>query len=304
MFHIKQTVLAGLVLGAFGGALLSAAVAQESEEPVRIRTQTLNENLYMLQGGGGNMAVLAGEDGVFLIDDDIAPLTEQVIAAIGEISDLPIRFVINTHWHFDHTGGNEALGEAGALIVAHDNVRERMSVDAVVESLGLNFPASPEVALPVVTFNDTVTFHLNGESVRVFHVETAHTDGDAIVHFPDADAVHMGDVYFNGRYPFIDVESGGSIDGTIAAVELLLEKVDDDTQIIPGHGPLSNKAELAAYRDMLMVVRARTARAIAGGLTMEEFVASEPTADLDADWGKGFLTPEQFQQIVYTDLSQ
>ncbi|MDY6781668.1 MAG: MBL fold metallo-hydrolase [Cyanobacteriota bacterium] len=273
-------------------------------DEVQIETLPLGDGIYMLVGEGGNIGVSAGEDGIFLIDDQFAPLTEKIFDALGEISDEPVRFLINTHWHFDHTGGNENLGEAGVVIVAHDNVRKRMSAGQFSEVLNREFPASPDAALPVITFNDTVTFHLNGETIEAFHVDAAHTDGDSIIHFKEANVVHAGDTYFNGSYPYIDVESGGSLEGTISAVEGMLAFVDEETQIIPGHGPLSNQEELMVYLEMLKAVHDRVKAAIEQGMSMEEFIASNPTADFDPVWGQGFLKPEQFLQIVYNDLAQ
>jgi cyclase len=273
-------------------------------DQVQIETLPLREGIYMLVGEGGNIGVSAGEDGIFLIDDQFAPLTEKILAALDEISNEPVRFLINTHWHFDHTGGNENFGKAGVVIVAHDNVRRRMSTEQFIEVLGRGFPPSPAAALPVITFNDTVTFHLNGETIEAFHVEAAHTDGDSIIHFNDANVVHMGDTYFNGLYPFIDVESGGSIEGMIAAVEGVLTFIDDETLIIPGHGSLSNREELMVYLEMLKAVRDRVKAAIEQGMSMEEFIASKPTADFDPVWGQGFFSPEQFLQFVYNDLAQ
>ncbi|MGD2180852.1 MBL fold metallo-hydrolase [Lusitaniella coriacea] len=273
-------------------------------ESVQIETIPLRDGIYMLVGEGGNIGVSAGEDGVFLIDDQFAPLTEKIVAAIRTISSEPVRFLINTHWHFDHTGGNENFGKAGVVIVAHDNVRDRMSTEQIIEVIGRTFPPSPTAALPIITFNDTMTFHLNGETIHAFHVDSAHTDGDAIVHFKEANIIHTGDTYFNGFYPFIDVESGGSIEGMIAAIEGLLLLIDDETHIIPGHGPLSNQAELMVYLEMLKTVRDRVKAAIDRGMSSEDFIASEPMADFPSTWGQGFLSTEQFLQIVYADLAR
>ncbi|MBE9114633.1 MBL fold metallo-hydrolase [Lusitaniella coriacea LEGE 07157] len=273
-------------------------------ESVQIETIPLRDGIYMLVGEGGNIGVSAGEDGVFLIDDQFAPLTEKIVAAIRTISSEPVRFLINTHWHFDHTGGNENFGKAGVVIVAHDNVRDRMSTEQIIEVIGRTFPPSPTAALPIITFNDTMTFHLNGETIHAFHVDSAHTDGDAIVHFKEANIIHTGDTYFNGFYPFIDVESGGSIEGMIAAIEGLSLLIDDETHIIPGHGPLSNQAELMVYLEMLKTVRDRVKVAIDKGMSSEDFIASEPMADFPSTWGQGFLSTEQFLQIVYADLAR
>ncbi len=281
------------------------AIAQDQDfEQVQIETIPIRDGIYMLTGEGGNIGVSAGEDGVFLIDDQFAPLTEKILNAVGEISPEPVRFLINTHWHSDHTGGNENLGKAGVLIFAHDNVRELLSTDQVMAVFNREVPASPEVALPAITFNETMTFHLNGETIEAFHVNSAHTNGDSIIHFQEANIIHTGDVYFNGFYPFIDVEHGGSIDGMILAVEQLLTMVDNQTSIIPGHGPLSNRGELIAYLNMLKTVRDRVRSAIAQNISLEDFIASEPTADLDSTWGDGFLPPAKFLEIVYTDLAK
>lgn len=283
-------------------ATLSPVTAQDLEK-VQIEVIPVANSVYMLTGEGGNIGVGAGDDGIFIIDDQFAPLTEKIRAALKSISEQPIRFLLNTHWHFDHTGGNENFGRAGVVIVAHDNVRSRMSTEQFIESLELEFPPSPPEALPIVTFNDNVTFYLNGDEIHAFHVEPAHTDGDAVIHFREADVIHTGDVYFNGMYPFIDTSSGGSIDGMIAAVEQILAIAKAETKIIPGHGQLSNRAELVAYRDLLVLVRKLVSDAIASGVSMEEFIASEPTAEFDSTWGKGFMSPEQFLTIVYTDLN-
>lgn len=294
--------IVGLVCAA---ALAMAPDARAQDwDAVEIVTRQVAPGVYMLTGRGGNLGVSVGDDGVFLIDDQYAPLTEKIVAAIRAISDKPIRFVINTHWHGDHTGGNENLGAAGTLIVAHDNVRKRLGVEQFIAAFDRHVPPSPEGALPVVTFSDAVTFHLNGDELYVFHVEHAHTDGDALIHFRGSNVLHMGDIYFAGGYPFIDVSSGGSIDGTIAAVDQALSLVDDDTPIIPGHGDLSNKAELSEYRAMLAGVRDAIAADIAKGLSEDEVVAARPTAAWDEKWGSAWLKPEQFTRIVYGDLSR
>ncbi|MBW8860923.1 MAG: MBL fold metallo-hydrolase, partial [Acidobacteria bacterium] len=233
------------------------AVAQQDFSKVDIRTEKLSDTVYMLTGAGGNLGLSVGEDSVFLVDDQFAPLTPKIEAAIAKITPKPVKFVLNTHWHFDHTGGNENLGKAGALIVAHENVRKRMSVENFIEFLGMKTQPDPRGALPVVTFTSDVTFHLNGDEIYVAHVPKAHTDGDAIVHFRKSGVIHMGDTFFNKLYPFIDTSSGGTVEGVIAAADGALKVSNERTKIIPGHGPLATRAELQAYRDMLATIAGR-----------------------------------------------
>ncbi len=282
----------------------TAARAQQDLSAVQVRTQHVAGSVHMLTGAGGNVAVVAGTDGVFLVDDQFAPLTEKIRAAVARISPAPVRFVLNTHWHGDHTGGNENLGRAGALIVAHDNVRTRMSADQFMNRMTDTVKASPPGALPVVTFTSAVTFHLNGDEVHAFHVPPAHTDGDAVVHFRRADVVHMGDTYFNGLYPYIDISSGGSVDGMIAAADRVLAMTREGTRIIPGHGPLSGRAELRAYRDMLATVRDRVRALVREGKTLQQVQAAKPSAEFDARWGQGFMKPDSFVRVVYESVAR
>ncbi len=283
------------------GLGLSGATSAQWDD-VEIKAVSVSTGVWMLEGRGGNIGVSAGEDGVLLIDDQFAPLGEKIKAAVKRLSDDPIRFVVNTHWHGDHTGGNESLGQGGAVIVAHENVRKQMSLEHLWNERTI--PVSPDAALPVITFVDSVTFHMNGESIRVIHLPAAHTDGDSLIHFPGANVLHMGDVYFNGMYPFIDVSSGGSIDGVIAAVERALEIADAETKIIPGHGPLSNRKELARYGDMLAKIRGAIAPLVEAGRSLEQVQAAKPTAEFDEALGGGFINPEQMVENVYTSLSK
>ena len=293
------------VLGIGIASVSSGAIAQDQDfSQVEIETVPVAEDVYMLVGEGGNIGVAVGEDSVLLIDDQYAPLTEKIEAAVSEISDLPIQFLVNTHWHFDHTGGNENLGNAGVVIVAHDEVYNRMSTEQYIDAFEREVPPSPDAALPKITFNDTATFHLNGKTIRGIHLESAHTDGDTIIHFPDSNVIHAGDTYFNGFYPFIDASSGGSIAGMIRATEAILAMANNETKIIPGHGALSNRKELEAFRQMLVEVKLITENAISNGVSLEEFLASKPTAELDRTWGNGFLSPEDFLTIVYQQLGQ
>lgn len=297
-------LLAKSALPACLAVLLSAAWAQEDLSKVEIQTEKLSDTTYIMVGAGGNLGVSIGEDAVFVIDDQFAPLTPKIEAAIAKLTAKPVRFVLNTHWHFDHTGGNVNLGRAGALIVAHDNVRKRMSAEGFIEFLGMRTRPEPKVALPVVTFSTDTTFHLNGDEVYVFHVPRAHTDGDSIIHFRKSNVIHMGDIFFNKLYPFIDTSSGGTLDGVIAAVDRALAVSNDSTKFIPGHGPLAGKAELAAYRNMLATIGARIKAQIGQGMKMEDAIAARPTADFDDAWGKGFLPPARFVEMLWKNLQK
>jgi len=285
--------------------LASPALAQDIDfTKARIKTEKLSDTTYMMMGEGGNIGLSVGEDAVFLVDDQFAPLTPKIKAAIAKLTKKPVKFVLNTHWHFDHTGGNEKFGKAGAVIVAHENVRKRLSTEQFIEFFGMRRKPEPKAALPVVTFTRDVKFHINGEEVQALHIPNGHTDGDAIVHFGKSNVLHTGDLFFNKLYPFIDTASGGSVDGVIAAVDRMLEMVRDNTKIIPGHGPLATKAELKTYRDMLATVAGRIKAAIQEGKSLEAVVAAKPTAEFDAVWGKGFLSPEKFVEMIYKNLKK
>ncbi len=240
-------------------------LSAQNFDDVIIKSEQLSDKIYMLTGAGGNIGICVGEDGIFMIDDQFAPLSNKIKTAIKEISDQPIRFVINTHWHGDHTGGNENFGTSGAVIVAHENVRKRMSTEQFMQAFGRKVPPSPDKALPLITFPETINFHLNGEDIIAFHMHNAHTDGDAIIYFPNSNIIHMGDTFFKGRFPFIDISSGGSIEGIIAVCNKVLFLSDEQTKIIPGHGTLASKTELTNYRDMLMIVRDRVKKAVIDG---------------------------------------
>lgn len=231
-------------------ALPSALTGQDFSR-VQVTVVPVATGIYMLQGAGGNIGLSVGDE-AFVIDDQYAPLTAKIREAIATVTSKPVRFVVNTHWHGDHTGGNENLSMAGAIIVAHENVRRRMSVEQFMAAFNSRVPASPRKALPVVTFTDAISLYVNDDSIDVMHVERAHTDGDAIIVFRKANVVHMGDTYFNGGYPFIDLSSGGSIDGIIATADRVLASTNDSTKIIPGHGALGNRASLRQYRDVLV----------------------------------------------------
>jgi cyclase len=289
---------------AFCAALAFPAAAQQDLSKVEITAQKLSDSVYLLTGAGGNIGLSAGNDAVFIVDDQFAPLTPKIQAAIAKITPKPVGFVLNTHWHFDHTGGNENFGKAGAVILAHENVRKRMSVESFIEFLGMKFKAEPREALPVVTFTRDVSLHLNGEEIRALHVPNAHTDGDAIVHFVQANTIHMGDNFFKDVYPFIDLSSGGSFEGVIRAADIALGYTNDSTRIIPGHGAMANRADLKKYRDVLVQVRDRVAALIRQGKTREEVIAAKPTSEWDATWGAGFMKTDVFLGIVYQSLKR
>lgn len=294
-----------LLLSLFSGVVcVQAGDAEDEFSAVEIKTIKLSDGIYMLMGMGGNIGVSSGEDGVFMIDDQFAPLTVRIKAAIEKISDKPIRFIINTHWHYDHTGGNENHGNEDVVIVAHDNVRERLSKDGFIEAFNKKIPASPKAALPVITFNDRVTFHLNQQEIQVVHRSNAHTDGDSIVIFKSANVIHMGDTFFNTMYPFIDGSSGGSVKGVIDAVDYVLSLANETTKIIPGHGPLADKKALLEYRDMLVTVSDRMELLIYQGKTLDEITALKPFADFDDAWGNGFLSPEAFLTTLHAVMSK
>jgi glyoxylase-like metal-dependent hydrolase (beta-lactamase superfamily II) len=223
-----------------GAAVLLVAAVPASAQDIK----ALKDGIHVIKGKGGNIGVSVGADGVFMIDDQFAPATDAILAQIKSVNDQPVRFLVNTHHHGDHTGGNENLGKRNVLIFAHDNVRARLLA-----------ADKPKVALPVVTFNDTTTYHMSGQTVQVFHVAAAHTDGDAMIHFREANVIHMGDTFFNGFYPFTDSRSGGSIDGVFAAIDKVLGMSDANTVIVPGHGPVGDRDDLIAYRDILIKAR-------------------------------------------------
>lgn len=303
-----STRFAAAIIAAIATVTLPAAVsAQQTDwDAVEIVTTRVAPGVYMMEGRGGNLGVSVGADGVFLIDDQFAPLTEKILSAIGEITDEPVRFVFNTHWHGDHTGGNENLGEAGAVIVAHRNVLERLSMDQVLERIGRpvsNTPAAPRGAWPVVTFTSDVSFHLNGDEMHAIHVANAHTDGDAIVHFRGANVLHLGDTFFVGRFPFIDTATGGSIDGLIAAVETALLLSDGDTRIIPGHGPLSDRDDLVAYGEALQGMRDAVAEHVAAGHSVEETLGARPIRAWAEAWGESEASEESFVRTLHGSLS-
>ncbi len=268
-----------------------------------IRVEPLAPGFSVLSGPGGNIAALVGPDGVLMVDSFVPSRGADLAAAVRKLGAGPIT-LINSHWHFDHTGGNAALAGLGAKIVAHANARKRLGSDQFMVDLQLPIPASPPAALPVVTIGDSATFYLGGEEVHLAHVAPAHTDSDIYIHFRKANVLHTGDLFSNGIFPNIDSSSGGWIGGMIAATDLLLGIVDAKTRIIPGHGPVATRDDLKASRDMLAEARAKVEPLVDAGKTADEAVAARPLAGLDARWGQGFFKASHFTRIVHGGLAQ
>lgn len=277
---------------------ISFAHNHNKKEVVITITKVAN-GVYMLQGQGGNIGLSVGEDGVLMIDSQFAPLTKKIKGAISKLSQKDIKYLVNTHWHYDHTNGNENIGKDKVTIVAHENVKKRLSEDSFIKAFNKTVPALSKVGLPTVTFNDKIEFSMNNENIEVIYQNNAHTDGDSIIFFKNANVVHTGDIYFNGFYPFIDESSKGDVDGVIKAAEYILSRIDDSTKVIPGHGKLSNKKELTYYKDTLVELNKRMKKLISEGKTLEEIVALKPFADYDKKLGGGFLPPEKFLKIFY-----
>ncbi|HXI57353.1 MAG TPA: MBL fold metallo-hydrolase [Polyangia bacterium] len=302
---MKTVMVSALVVSLVG----APALAQFGDPAkVTLKTSPVAGTVSMIEGengfAGGNVAVSVGDDGVFLVDDEIAPMTPKLKAALAALSKKPVRFLINTHWHSDHTGGNPAMAASGAVIMAHDNVRKRLSVDQVLDFLGkkMEFKALPPAALPVVTFGDDVTLYLNGDEIHIFHVPPAHTDGDAIVHFKKANVIHMGDTFMTMSYPVVDIPNGGLYHGFITAADKVLALCDDSTKIIPGHGPMASRAELKAWRDMLATIGERVGKLAAAHKSLDEIKAAKPTAEFDAKWGQVMVKGDQVIELVYKSL--
>lgn len=284
-------------------ATLSVHAQMGDPAKVTLKSTKVSDSISMIEGvngfAGGNVGVSVGDDGVFIIDDELQPMTPKLKEALGALSKKPVRFLVNTHWHSDHTGGNVGLAAAGAVIVAQENVRKRLSVDQFREFMGkkMTFAALPPAALPVVTFVDDITLHLNGDEVHVVHVPPAHTDGDAFVHFKKANVIHAGDLVL-GHYPIVDFDGGGTFEGLIVATDRILALADDATKIIPGHGPIMTRSDVLVWRQMLVDVRDRITKLLAAKKTSDEIKAARPLADLDARWGAGMIKAEMVIDAV------
>ena len=277
--------------------IFTSLLSAQNNQEVVIETQQLSDHVFMLTGQGGNIGVCIGGEGVFMIDDQFARLTPKILEAIRALSDKPVQYLINTHYHGDHTGGNENIAEQGAKIIAHDNVYKRLSASN---------PAIPKAALPVISFNDKLQLHINGEDVLVFHVENAHTDGDALLYFAQSNVLHTGDTFFSELYPYIDLDSGGSINGYIEAVKKALILIDDETKIIPGHGKLSNKAKYQFFLSMLEDLKTKVLDEIKSGKTEEDVATNTNITktydDLGYSWA--FINSETIRRTFYKGLKQ
>jgi len=281
-----------IVVGSLAAGI-NLAVAQDLDDVV-VKVHPVSGNVSYLEGSGGNIGLFVGEDGVFLVDDQYAPLTEKIVAAVRTVSDEPIRFLINTHMHPDHVGGNENFGKMGTLIFGHDNVRSQMAI------------AGYEQEPPLITYSKDMSFHINGERVHVFKTPDAHTNGDSYIHFEGSNVVHTGDVYRTTSYPYVDIANGGSFLGTIRAYDLLIDISDADTKILPGHGVVSNVADVRVFRDMLLVIRDRISSAIDEGMTLEQVQGAGLTAEYDERWdsGRRIGGADAMIESAYVDLAQ
>jgi glyoxylase-like metal-dependent hydrolase (beta-lactamase superfamily II) len=281
----------------------AAAIAQQQDfSKVEIKVEQLAPGVAVLFGSGGNIGLSYGEEGNVIVDDQFAPLTDKIAAAIATVDKDPVRLVVNTHWHGDHSGGNENFGKRGALIIAQDNVRARMSTDQFLAAFNQKVPPSPKDALPVVTFGEEVTLHINGDTMHVVHVHNAHTDGDSLVHWRKANVLHTGDTFVVASFPFLDLGSGASIDGLIAAANTSLGLANATTRIIPGHGPVVSRKELEEYRDMLVDVRGKVAAGIRAKQSLAAIKASKPAARYN--FPPGFIGADQFVEAVHTSLTK
>ena len=276
---------------------VSTAHAQNLDE-VEIRAESISDSIFVLFGVGGNIGVLIGEDGTLIVDDQFAPLTDKLVTAIADKTDQPVRFVINTHWHYDHTDGNENFGGAGAILVSQKNSRIRMETEQFIELFNHRQAGYTKAGLPKITFEETLQFHINGETIDVFYPGRAHTNGDAIVYFRDSNVVHAGDVFVTYGLPFIDQPNGGSINGLIDAVDKIAEITDDNTVLIPGHGPLSNRHDLLEYREMLITIRDNIYKLILENRTFEDILGTNPAGNYPAE----VVSAEAFVRLVYDNL--
>jgi cyclase len=290
-------------------AAASSSAQEEDLSQVKIKSSALGANLYLLQGSGGNIAALTGADGVLLVDDEFGVLAERIRAALqGLGATQPVRFIINTHYHFDHTDGNLAFAQSGATLIAHDNLRTRLAAGGTIGnggSISREVKPAPPAALPAITYQSELTVHMDGEDVRVRHYPNAHTDGDSVVFFRAAGAVHMGDIFVRYGFPFIDIKGGGNVRGMIAACEDVLKSVPPDTRIIPGHGEIASVAELREYTRMLTETTARVQQALSAGQSLAQMKQAQLLGEWSARYSppKGFVNTDAFTESLYNSLA-
>ncbi len=303
---IPSLIAIGLIVSPTAFAHNTHVQFSQQAQPVPVTTTDLGDGLYMLQGRGGNIGVLAGEDGVFVIDSQYADMAPGILSAINEIAGETPRYLVNTHWHGDHTGGNSIIGDTGTTIIAHQGVRDRVTVDVTRDFFGdeVTTPAAPPEAWPVITFNDQMTLYLNGQTVRLIHAPDAHTDGDTFIYFEEANVLHTGDLMFNGMFPFVDITSGGSFTGFVSASQAMSDTINEDTRIIPGHGALASKSDIAATLDMLGGVMAAVQAEIDAGKEIDAVLEAAPLTPWVEDWATGFMTEPRFTRLVYADLAK
>ncbi|HWY41438.1 MAG TPA: MBL fold metallo-hydrolase [Chthoniobacterales bacterium] len=288
----------------FGGEESLVVAARKSGEAANVTVRALRGNVSALIGAGGNIAVFPGNDGKLIIDAGYLSARSKIAAALSSLTPDPIKHLINTHWHFDHTDGNEWMHSAGATITAHENTRKHLSTSTRVEDWNFTFPPSPAGAIPTDVFNTDKTLQLNGATIVLKHYGPAHTDGDISAYFVEADVFHTGDTWWNGYYPFIDCSTGGNVNGMIKAAEANLAMVTDKTVVVPGHGSVGGKSEMIEYRNVLATIRERIAALKGEGKSLDEIVAAKPTAAYDAKWGKGFVNGEFFTKLVYKGVEK
>jgi cyclase len=269
---------------------------------VQMESLRLGEHLHYLHGSGANMLVSAGPDGILMVDCEFAPMSSKIKQAVAKLQPGPVRFLIDTHWHVDHSGGNADFAKDGAIIIAQDHVRERLSVQQPKGYFGNIVPPAPPAAWPSLTYDRSMTVHFNGEDVMLFNDGAAHTDGDTVVYFPKANVVHMGDIYINGLYPIIDIASRGTIQGYFPVIDHVLALINEQTKVIPGHGPIANKADLLFYRNMLATLRDRVQKMIDEGKTLDEITAANVSKDFDANWASDRVGPEAITRMIYSGL--
>jgi cyclase len=278
-----------------------SAHAQTDFSKVEVKATKVAGNVYMLQGAGGNIGVSVGDDGLLIVDDQFAPLADKIRAALKGLADKKLRFILNTHWHGDHTGGNIAFGPE-APIIAHDNVRKRLATEQKSTVFNSTTPPSPKEALPVITFNNSLSVHFNGEEIRAIHFPQGHTDGDSVIFFSTSNVVHLGDDFFAGRFPFVDLESGGSVEGLIRNIGEIIGKIPAGAKLIPGHGPISTVDDLKNYHRMLQQTTEIVRQKIAGGKTLEQVKSEGLPAEWEP-WGTGFIKTDRWVETIYRSLT-